>query len=256
MALLVERNGDVVHLVLDRPNAYNAIDPTLRDELLAALETAEAEKTRCLLVRGNGRGFCAGMDLKAAAGLRGTAVTETMRRSSGLLTERFLATPVPVVAAVHGVCAGLGLTLALGADHCVAATDARFVAAFLSRSIVPDGAATYLLPRLIGTARARRMLLFGEAIGGQEAADIGLIGESSAPGELLETAQARAEQLATMPTQALAYTKSLLRRSFELDIASLLFEERNGQGLISTTADYAEGSAAFVEKRPPRFTGG
>jgi 2-(1,2-epoxy-1,2-dihydrophenyl)acetyl-CoA isomerase len=256
MVLQVEVHDDgVVELVLDRPDQYNAIDPELRDALLDALEQAERDGVRCLLVRGHGRGFCAGMDLRAGGGHRGVDVTTTMRASSSRLAERFLTSPVPIVSAVHGVCAGIGLTLALGADHCVAADDARFVAAFLARSIVPDGGATRLLPRLVGIARARRMLLFGEEVRGAEAVELGLIGEATSEADLLTVARERARTLAAMPTQAIGLTKSLLARSFELDLATTLLEERVGQGLISTSHDYAEGVDAFVGKRPPEFTG-
>jgi 2-(1,2-epoxy-1,2-dihydrophenyl)acetyl-CoA isomerase len=153
-----ENVGGVVHLVLSRPDAYNAIDPELRDLLIGAIDAAEHDGTRCLLLRGEGRGFCAGMDLKAAAGKQGVELARSMLHSSSRLAERLLRTPVPMVSAVHGVCAGLGLTMALAADHCVAADNSRFLAAFVKRSIVPDGAAAMILPRTIGAARARRGL--------------------------------------------------------------------------------------------------
>ena len=116
---------------------------------------AESDGTTCIVLRGEGRGFCAGMDLRAGGANRGVDLAQAMARSSSRLTERILRTSVPIVSAVHGACAGLGLTLALAADHCVAAEDARFVAAFVGRSLVPDGAIALLLPRLVGTARAR-----------------------------------------------------------------------------------------------------
>ena len=131
MELLVERSGGVTHFVLNRPDAYNAIDAALRDQLLDALDVAESDGTTCIVLRGQGRGFCAGMDLRAGGANRGVDLAQAMARSSSRLTERILRTSVPIVSAVHGACAGLGLTLALAADHCVAAEDARFVAAFV-----------------------------------------------------------------------------------------------------------------------------
>jgi 2-(1,2-epoxy-1,2-dihydrophenyl)acetyl-CoA isomerase len=195
------------------------------------------------------------MDLKAGGGLRGVELAATMRRSAGRVTERMITTPLPVVTAVHGVCAGLGLTLALAADHCVATPDARFFAAFVKRSLVPDGATTYLLPRLVGLALARRMLLFGEEITASDGAAAGLISEIADAETLLDVAQRRAEALASLPTQTIAYTKGMLSRSFDVDLATVLFEERHGQALLSTTADYAEGIAAFNEKRQAHFEG-
>jgi 2-(1,2-epoxy-1,2-dihydrophenyl)acetyl-CoA isomerase len=178
---------------------------------------------------------------------------EYMRTSTQAIVRAVLGAPVPVVTAVHGVCAGVALVLALGADHCVAASDARFSAPFVHRGLLPDGASIYLLPRLVGLARARRMLLFGEDVGATEALSSGMIGEVVEAPDLTEAAARRAGLLAALPAATLRYTRSMLLRSFELDIETALFEERAGQALMSTTPDYAEGVAAFLEKRPARF---
>ncbi|HEY6474828.1 MAG TPA: enoyl-CoA hydratase-related protein [Acidimicrobiales bacterium] len=255
MELLVERSGGVAHFVLNRPDAYNAIDAALRDQLLDALDAAESDGTTCIVLRGQGRGFCAGMDLRAGGANRGVDLAHAMARSSSRLTERILRTSVPIVSAVHGACAGLGLTLALAADHCVATEDARFVAAFVRRSLVPDGAISLLLPRLVGTARARRMLLFGEQVGSADAYQWGMIGELAGASDLVATAQARAEELGALPAHVVRYTRALLARSFDVGLETVLFEEQLAQGVVSTSDDYAEGAAAFFEKRPPRFTG-
>jgi 2-(1,2-epoxy-1,2-dihydrophenyl)acetyl-CoA isomerase len=255
MELLVERSGDIAHFVLNRPDAYNAIDAALRDRLLEALDAAESDGTACIVLRGEGRGFCAGMDLRAGGSNHGVDLAQAMARSSSRLTERLLRTSVPVVSAVHGACAGLGLTLALAADHCVAAEDARFLAAFIGRSLVPDGAISLLLPRLVGNARARRILLFGEEVGAPDAYEWGMIGELTGGADLVECAQARAEALAGLPAHVVRYTRSLLARSFDIGLDTVLFEEQLAQGVVSTSDDYAEGATAFFEKRPPRFTG-
>jgi 2-(1,2-epoxy-1,2-dihydrophenyl)acetyl-CoA isomerase len=255
MELLVERSGGVAHFVLNRPDAYNAIDTALRDQLLDALDAAESDGTACIVLRGRGRGFCAGMDLRAGGGSRGVDLAHAMARSSSRLTERILRSSVPIVSAVHGACAGLGLTLALAADHCVAAEDARFVAAFARRSLVPDGAISLLLPRLVGAARARRMLLFGDEVGAADAYEWGMIGELAEESDLVERAQERAEALGMLPSHVVRYTRSLLTRSFDIGLETVLFEEQLAQGVVSTSNDYAEGATAFFEKRPPRFTG-
>ena len=251
----MERSGGVAHLVLNRPDAYNAIDAALRDQLLGALDGAESDGTTCIVLRGEGRGFCAGMDLRAGGSNRGVDLAQAMARSSSRLTERILRTSVPIVSAVHGACAGLGLTLALAADHCIATEDARFVAGFVSRSLVPDGAISLLLPRLIGAGRARRMLLFGEQVGAADAYEWGMVGELASGSDLVATAQARAEALGALPAHVVRYTRALLARSFDVGLETVLFEEQLAQGVVSTSDDYTEGSAAFFEKRAPRFTG-
>jgi 2-(1,2-epoxy-1,2-dihydrophenyl)acetyl-CoA isomerase len=252
--LLEHGDGDVITLTLNRPESYNAINPELRDLLVEALYGAGDRGASCVVVQGAGRGFCAGIDLKSGSGgVTGHRLMEYMRTSTQAIVRAVLGAPVPVVTAVHGVCAGVALVLALGADHCVAASDARFSAPFVHRGLLPDGASIYLLPRLVGLARARRMLLFGEDVGATEALSSGMIGEVVEAADLTEGAARRAESLAALPAATLRYTRSMLLRSFELDIESALFEERAGQALMSTTPDYAEGVAAFLEKRPARF---
>jgi 2-(1,2-epoxy-1,2-dihydrophenyl)acetyl-CoA isomerase len=253
--VLLETAADgVVTLTLNRPDAYNAIDPDLRDALVDAIRRAETTGARCLVVRGAGRGFCAGIDLKSGSGgVTGHELMGYMRASTQAIVRAVLTCPVPIVTAVHGVCAGVSLVLALGADHCIATDDARFSAPFVQRALIPDGASIYLLPRIVGTARAKRMLLLGEDVPAVEALAIGMIGEVVAADAINATIERRAAQLAALPAATLRYTKAMLLRSFELDLESALFEERAGQALMSTTPDYAEGAAAFLESRPPRF---
>ncbi|MHB8467718.1 MAG: enoyl-CoA hydratase/isomerase family protein [Acidimicrobiales bacterium] len=255
--LLEEIDGKVLTLTLNRPDSYNAINPDLRDRLIAALEGAQGSQVACVVIRGSGRGFCAGIDLKSGSGgVAGDALMDYMRRSTQALVRAVLGCSVPLISAVHGVCAGVALILALGADHCIATDDARFSAPFIHRALVPDGASIYLLPRLVGLGRAKRVLLFGEDVVATEALATGMIGEVVPAEELHDAVVRRSAQLAALPQAALAYTKSMLLRSFDVDFESALFAERAGQALMSTTSDYGEGVAAFLERRAPRFGAG
>jgi len=246
----------VLALTLNRPDQYNAIDPELRDLLVDAFDTAGERGARAIVVRGHGRGFCAGVDLNAdAADYYGVEVEQHMTRSTYRLARSVINCRVPVIAAVHGACAGIGLTLALGADLCIASENARFIGAFIQRSLVPDAAAARLLPRIIGYSRAREFLLFGQTIEADEALALHMVSRIVAADELVAAADDAARELAAMPTVAIGYTKQLLNRSFELDLESFLFEERMIQAMLSTTADKAEGIAAFREKRSPNYEG-
>ena len=252
--LVEDRVDGTVTLMLNRPDAYNAINPDLREALLDSLRRAESEGDRCIVLRGAGRGFCAGIDLKSGAGgISGHELMEYMRASTQAIVRAVLSCPIPIVTVVHGVCAGVALVLALGADHCIAANDARFSAPFVERALVPDGASIYLLPRVIGAARAKRFLFMGDDLTAPEALTAGMIGEVVAAEALDDAAGRRAAHLADLPVAAFRYTKSMLLRSFDLDLESALFEERAGQAMMSSTPDYAEALAAFRERRPPRF---
>lgn len=256
MSLRTSLDGGVLRLTLDRPDRYNAIDPDLREALIDAFDSAPDRGARAVLVHGEGKGFCAGADLQSdAAVLVGVDVERLMQGSTYRLVRSLLHCRVPVVAAVHGAAAGIGLTLALGADVCVAADDARFIGSFVQRALVPDGAVARLLPRIIGYARAREFLLLGQSIDAQEAVALRMIARAVPADELLTSALGTAREFVALPTATLALTKQLLNRSFELDLESFLFEERALQALVSTTADKAEGVAAFREKRDPSYEG-
>jgi 2-(1,2-epoxy-1,2-dihydrophenyl)acetyl-CoA isomerase len=254
--LLTERRGDVLHVTLNRPGAYNSINPELRDRLVEVFDAVEADGVRAVLLSGSGRGFCSGADLKNSAPARpGVETMQVMRLSTQRVIRSFLDCPVPVVSAVHGVAAGIGLTLALASDVCIAASDARFVPAFVQRAIVPDGAIAFLLPRIIGIARTKDFLMRGRPMDAERAVEIGLISEHVPAEGLMETATQVAEELAAMPTVTLGLTKQLLAQSFELDLAGTLYAERAAQGLSSSTDDAREGKQSFIEKRPATFQG-
>ncbi|MEU0465300.1 enoyl-CoA hydratase-related protein [Amycolatopsis sp. NPDC006131] len=255
-ALLVERHGgDVLEATLARPDSYNAINAELRDRLIELFTSAERHGARAILLTGQGNGFCAGVDLKSVGSAGGFATTRTMRESTQRLVTAFLECPVPVVAAVHGATAGIGLTLALGADVCVAADDARLVPAFLQRGIVPDGALAHILPRLMGMARAKSFLLRGAEMSAKQAVAAGAIAECVPLADLRDHARNLARELAELPTVQASLLKEMLSRSFSDDVAATLSSERIAQGLASTTEDAAEGRRAFVERRTPVFRG-
>ena len=254
--LLTDRRGDVLHVTLNRPRVYNAINPELRDRLVEVFDSVEADGVRAVLLTGHGRGFCSGADLKdSAASEPGVATMKVMRQSTHRLVRSFLDCPVPVVSAVHGVAAGIGLTLALASDICVAATDAVFTPAFVQRGIVPDGAIAFWLPRIIGLARTKDFLMRGRPLAAPDAAGMGLIAEAVDPAELTATATGIAVELAALPTVTLGLLKQMLAQSFELDLAATLYAERSAQGLSSATGDAREGKASFLERRPPKFQG-
>jgi len=254
--LQTERRGGVLDVVLDRPEAYNSINPELRDALVNVFDNAEEDNVRAIVLRGNGRGFCSGADLKAAGPSKpGVATMQRMRMNTQKLIRSFLDCPIPIVSAVHGVAAGIGLTLSLGADLCIASDDAKFTPAFVQRAIVPDGGIAFWMPRLIGMARTKEFLMKGESWPAAKAAELGLISQTVPADNLVETAQETAESLAQMPTVTLSLLKQMLAQSFDTDLVTSLHAERAAQGLSAITDDAAEGTKSFIEKRPAVFTG-
>jgi 2-(1,2-epoxy-1,2-dihydrophenyl)acetyl-CoA isomerase len=258
--LLVRRDGAVLWLTLNRPETLNAVTAELREQLIRELDAASADpEARAVVLTGAGRGFCSGADLRPSGGGRGPRVPGDVARVLRTGVQRMIAAVLdcekPVLAAVNGTAAGVGVHLALACDLVLAAEGAGFVEAFVRRGLVPDGGGAYLLPRLVGPQRAKELMFFGDALPAAEAERLGLVNRVVAAEELQKTAQEWAERLAAGPTRALALTKQLVNASLESDRAAAFAAEATAQEINMTTADAPEGVRAFVERRAPRFEG-
>lgn len=252
----VETDGPVATIVLDRPEALNALTIPLKRELLRALREAERDPSiRAVVLTGAGRAFCAGQDLRERLERDATPLDVEIRERYAPLVRQLVAMPKPVVAAVNGVAAGAGASLAFACDLRIAADDARFVLAFGRIGLVPDSGATWLLPRLVGLGRATELALLPDPVGAEEALRIGLVNRVVPADRLLAEARELARRLAEGAPRAIALTKRALARGLETGLDAALEYEAALQGVAGRTADHAEGIAAFVEKRPPRFTG-
>ena len=252
--LLSEVADGVATLTLNRPEALNALDKRLRTDLLAAIKTAgRDEGTRAVVLTGAGRGFCAGADLRGGAGERDFRAVLTTEYNPLIEAIRGLAKPV--VAAVNGVAAGAGVSLALAADIVVASEDARFVPAFSRIGLVPDSGLARVLVRAVGRHRAFEILIGERQLGAEDARDLGLVAAVVPGDRLADAARELAQQLAQGPTVAIGLTKRLLNAAEDATLREALETEAALQELAGRTQDYAEGVAAFGEKRDPRFSG-
>lgn len=250
--------NQVASITLNRPDARNAINDDMRDELLAVLTDARTNpEIRALVLTGAGKGFCTGADLsRRGAGPTGPgAAREMMRTRSQRLIRSLWELEKPVIAAVNGVAAGLGAHLAFACDLIIAAADARFIEVFVRRGLAVDAGGAYLLPRLIGLAKAKELVFFGDDLSAEEAARIGLINKVVAADALQSTAREWTERLATGPTFAIGMSKRLLNRSLESDMETALDEEAMVQSLVTQSEDTKEGMLAFAERRQPSFKG-
>lgn len=241
-------------LTLNRPEARNAIDVPMRERLLAELRRAAGDPgVRAIVLTGAGGTFSAGGDVRTMEGAGPDAVRA--RLAPVHQAVRLIATcGTPVIAAVEGAAAGLGVSLAAVCDHVVAAEDARFVAAFGKVGLVADGGLLWTLPQRVGLGRAKEMLVFGRPVPARRAYEIGLADSLAAPGQALDAALERAAEAAALAPLSIAAAKRLLART-DHGLKRLLESEREEQAVLFGTADFAEGRAAFAERRPPRFEG-
>ena len=252
--LLQQVDGGVATLTLNRPDALNALNSELRRALLAALKAAARdEEIRAVVLTGAGRGFCAGADLRGGSAERD--FRSVLRAEYGPLIAAMRSLPKPVVAAINGVAAGAGVSLALAADLVVASEDARFVPAFNRIALVPDSGLARTLVRALGRHRAFEILMGERQLTVPEARDLGLVAAVLPADGLAAAARELATRLADGPTATIGLTKRLLNLAEEATLEEALEAEAALQELAGRTADHAEGVAAFAEKRDPRFTG-
>ncbi len=261
--ILFEVTDGIARLTLNRPDRLNSFNTAMHAEVRAALATLaqdsnSASRARVLVITGAGRGFCAGQDLgdRAVASAGAAAdLGDSIEKNYKPLVLTLRNLPLPVIGAVNGVAAGAGANIALACDLVVATRSASFVQAFSKLGLVPDSGGTWSLPRLVGTARALGLAFTGEKLSAEQAAQWGLIWRCVDDAEFTGAVDALARQLAAAPTRGLARTKQAIYESWSRSLEQQLDTERDYQRELGRTADYAEGVAAFVEKRAPQFTG-
>jgi len=252
--LRTEIADGVATLTLDRPDALNALNSQLRRELLGALKAAARdEAVRSVVITGAGRGFCAGADLRGGSGERDFRAVLSSEYNP--LIEAIRNLPKPVVAAVNGVAAGAGVSLAFAADIVVASDEARFVPAFGRIGLVPDSGLARVLVRGVGRHRAIEILMGERQLGAGDAHDLGLVAAVVPADRLADAARELAQRLAEGPTMSIGLTKRLLNAAEDASLSDQLKAEAALQDLAGRSEDHAEGVAAFAEKRAPRFTG-
>lgn len=250
-----ERDGAVGILTLDEPATLNAMTPQLLGDLAAAISEMTADPAlRALVLTGAGPGFCSGQNLKALRSLEDNLVTAVMERYWPAF-KALRECRVPVVVAVNGVAAGGGFSLALSGDMIVAARSASFIQVFSRIGLVPDLGSTWLLPRVIGRQRALELMLFNQPMSADKAREWGIVHEVFDDACLKDGALTLARRLAEGPTRALVATRRLLEDSDRSTYTDQFRRELEVQAEILASADALEGRAAFVEKRPARFSG-
>jgi 2-(1,2-epoxy-1,2-dihydrophenyl)acetyl-CoA isomerase len=254
-----ETADGIARLTLNRPDRLNSFNTAMHSEIRDALTALQRDAAaRVLIITGAGRGFCAGQDLGdrvVAPGAGPPDLGASIESGYKPLILALRQLPLPVIAAVNGVAAGAGANVALACDLVIAARSATFIQAFSKIGLVPDSGGTWFLPRLVGHARAMGLALLGDKLPAEQAAHWGLIWRCVDDAQLGSEVDTLARHLAAAPTRGLARTKQAMRESWSHTLEQQLDVERDYQQELGHSADYAEGVAAFMEKRAPRFTG-
>ena len=254
--LRVEVADSVATLTLDRPDALNSLTVPLKEELLATVRRlARDGDVRAIVLTGAGRAFCAGQDLRERLEPGAAPLATELRERYNPLILAMRTIDKPIVGAINGIAAGAGASLAFACDIRIAAEGATFLLAFGRVGLVPDSGATWFLPRLVGSAKAAELALVGEPLSAADAERCGLVARVVPADSLMAEARAVAVRLASDAPRAIALTKRALNRSWDASLEDALDYEAYLQGIAGATDDHRDGLAAFVEKRPPRFTG-
>jgi 2-(1,2-epoxy-1,2-dihydrophenyl)acetyl-CoA isomerase len=258
--VLYEEQGAVAIATLNRPQSLNSFNRQMHHDLRAALDRAEGNAAiRALVITGAGRGFCAGADLSDFDLAPGPGLVQradpgpVIEQQFNPTTRRLMALRMPTIAAVNGVAAGAGASLAMVCDIAIASPGASFIQAFSKIGLVPDAGGSWLLPQRLGLARAMGLALTGDKLPATQARDWGLIWDLA--DDPLAAATTLAQRLAGMPTKALVATRGLLHNAQTRSLDQHLDVERDTQSAMGATDDYIEGVTAFLQKRAPAFTG-
>jgi 2-(1,2-epoxy-1,2-dihydrophenyl)acetyl-CoA isomerase len=258
--LIVDRDGGVATVSMNNPARLNALSATLSHELMDAVASLGHDpEVRAIVLTGEGRGFCVGADLTT---LQEPYLKGERPKLSGFLREGYnrlipalAGAPKPVVAAINGVAAGAGISLALACDVRIASEEASFNSAFVKIGLVPDSGACWFLPRAVGMTKALELAITGDRVDAKAALEMGLVNRLVPADHVLAEAQAYAARLAELPTTAIGLIKQILRQAAQLTLEETLELEADYQDRAGATDDHIEGVLAFLEKRPARFTG-
>lgn len=254
--ILYEVANGAARLTLNRPDRLNSFTVQMHAEVAEVLADVEGSADiRALLITGAGRGFCAGQDLADPAVSPESDLGDALEQRYNPLIRRLISLPKPVVCAVNGVAAGAGANLAFAADIVLAAQSAKFIQSFSNIGLVPDSGGTWILPRLVGQARALGLALTGEALTAEKAESWGLVWRVIEDDQLMVEAAKLVMRLAGGPTRGLGSIKMAMRKGWRATLDEQLDLERDLQRELGRSADYKEGVAAFSEKRAPRFSG-
>jgi 2-(1,2-epoxy-1,2-dihydrophenyl)acetyl-CoA isomerase len=248
-------DGPVARITLNRPDRLNSFTAQMHEELRDAL--GGLGDARVVVLTGAGRAFCAGQDLNDRAVAPGETVDlgETVTQCWNPLVRTLTSLPQPVIARVNGVAAGAGANIALACDIAIAAKSAKFIQSFSAIGLIPDSGGTWVLPRLVGQARALGLALTGEPLAAEQAAEWGLIWKAVDDDALDSEVDAVADKLASLPPLGLAAIKDMIRSSWQYSLDEELERQAGAMRRLGFTQDYREGVAAFLEKRKPTFTG-
>lgn len=254
--VLCHVENQIATITLNRPKSLNSMNKELVDTLSSCLdEIKRSEDIRVVILTGNGRAFCAGGDLGHLAQLTDVVTAKAFITKVGNLVTQLMALKQPVIAMVNGVAAGAGFNLALAADIICCAKSVRFAQSFAKVGLVPDCAGMYLLPKIVGVHKAKELMFTADLIDAQTAGQLGLINHIFEDSELIEKTYAFAEKLKQSAPFALAMIKKTLNAASTITLPDLLEQEAALQAICMQTADHKEGLSAFMEKRPPIFTG-
>ena len=252
-----EQTGPVLEIILNRPDRLNAMNYDLIDGIYQAIEVAKNPSIRAVLIRGEGRGFCAGGDIREFAKLLGSkqGVPREMPDRLHQMVENLRNLPKPVIAAVHGPCAGAGLSLVLACDLAIVAEDSKFNLAYVGIGLSPDGSSSYFLPRHVGMKRALEIFLTGKNMTAAEVLELGLINRVAPSSEVLEQGRQMVQMLAMGPTASYAKVKQLGNASYANNLHDQLALETDLICQSSETDDFRAGITAFLDKKMPEFIG-
>lgn len=255
-SIITRQEGGVFTIVLNRPEVFNSFNQVMGRAFQAALDHASNDTSiRCVVITGNGKAFCAGQDLKEVTAPDAPDFNVIVEETYNQSIRRIRNMEKPVLGAINGVAAGAGANIALACDLTMAKKSVNFIQAFSKIGLIPDSGGTWMLPRLVGMQRAAALAFLAEPIGAEQAVEMGMIYRAVEDEHFEQTIRELSEKLANMPTKGIGLAKRAFNSSWESNLSDHLTLERDLQMEASQSADYAEGVAAFLEKRQPSFSG-